>query len=182
MAETYALVAYLPGELGRFVDALRKRLEPGFTTWRAHVTILPPRTLPAPEEKMLTVLREKCPLIEPFDTKVGGVTTFWPVKGVVYLPISIGFQKLAALHDMLNVSELAYPEVFPYVPHVTVAQNLDEAATQEALAEVSSAQSRYRGPAYFRVDSLCLVRQASPEHWENVAAVPLGTAPLVARK
>jgi len=128
-----AVVAYLPGPLGEFVDSLRGRLNPRFAHWQAHVSILPPRPLPAGPNQALAELREKCLLQEPFEAELSEVLTFWPANGVVYLSISTGSERLVALHELLNGGPLGWVEPYSYVPHVTIAQELDEAETRAAL-------------------------------------------------
>lgn len=169
-----SVVAYLPGPLGEFVDGLRKRLNPRFANWLAHVSILPPRPLPPHPEDVLPEIREKCLMLEPFVATLGEVQTFWPVNGVVYLSISVGAERLVGLHGRLNCGYLERVEPYPYVPHVTLAQELDEAATQAVLAEASQEWTRYPGTASFRVDSLSLVRQEADQRWVDLAPIPLG--------
>ena len=169
------MVAYLPGELGRFVDDLRRRLNPRFAAWLAHVTILPPRPLSATAEAMLAQVREKCLGVGPFAASLGGVFTFWPANGVVYLSFAAGFSRLLELHEQLNCGCLERVETYPYVPHVTLAQELDEAETQTVLREAAQEWARYKGELSFRVESLSLVRQEPDKRWIDLAPIPLGS-------
>jgi len=123
-----SVVVYLPEPLREFLDGLRRRLNPRFANWRAHVSILPPRLLSRPPEEMLEQLRERCLVLDPFETTLAEVQTFWPVNGVVYLSISRGADRLTEFHERLNSGGLERVEPYPYVPHVTIAQELDEAA------------------------------------------------------
>jgi 2'-5' RNA ligase len=176
-----AVVAYLPGRLGEFVDSLRKRLNPRFAHWLAHVTILPPRPLPAHTQEFLADIREKCQMTEPFDAGLSEVSTFWPIKGVVYLPIAAGAERLAALHNLLSGGASEWIEPYPYVPHVTVAQELDEAETQAAVRLASEEWARFSGAPSFRIESLSLVRQQDDQCWIDLASVALGSALKPAR-
>ena len=115
-------------------------------------------------------------MVEPFEAKLSEVQTFWPVKGVVYLSVSLGSQRLVELHDLLNGGPLGRVEPFPYVPHITLAQELDESQTRTVLHEASQAWARYVGPTTFRVESLSLVRQREDQCWIDLAPVPLGGA------
>jgi hypothetical protein len=186
-AVTCSVVAYLPEPLEEFVDGLRRRLNPRFADWRAHVSILPPRLLfRAPElsqallpslpslEDLLDPLREHCLLLDPFEATLSEVQTFWPVNGVVYLSISRGADRLAELHSQLNSGGLARVEPYPFVPHVTIAQELDEAETHAALREASLEWARYAGTPSFRVESLSLVRQEPDQRWTDLAPIILG--------
>jgi 2'-5' RNA ligase len=176
-----SVVAYLPGALGEFVDSLRTRLNPRFAHWRAHVTILPPRLLPPDSQGFLAEMQAKCQLIEPFEARLSEVATFWPVKGVVYLAVSIGSEQLSALHDLLNRGLAARAEPYAFVPHVTLAQELDEAEVRSALGVASEERARYADTASFQVEALSLVRQLEDKSWLDLASVALGTALKPAR-
>jgi len=171
-----SVVAYLPGALGEFVDGLRRRLNPRFANWLAHVTVLPPRPLPDNPQIFLAEMQEKCQLYEPFDAELSDVLTFWPVKGVVYLSISTGSDRLTRLHDLLNFGVLARVEPYAFVPHITLAQELDEAETAAVLAEASGEWTRYTGKTTFRVESVSLVRQLENKSWLDMATIGLGSA------
>ncbi|HWP85920.1 MAG TPA: 2'-5' RNA ligase family protein [Terriglobia bacterium] len=171
----YAVIAYLPGRLGEFVDEQRDRLNPEYASALAHVTVLPPRPSIFPPDELLESLRKRCAHREPFDVAVEGVSTFWPANGVVFLSLAEGFDELLALHRELNVGDLRHAEPYPFVPHITVAQDLDDQATQEALVQLSNAWNRYDGEKTFRVESLCLVRQAEGTRWRNLATIPLSS-------
>jgi 2'-5' RNA ligase len=172
---SYAVIAYLPGALGRFVDELRKRLNPNYASWLAHVTWLTPRPLSLPPPEIVALLRGHCAHKEPFDVAIGGVSTFWPANGVVYLEFSSGAEQLRELHHSANTGPLSHAEPFPYVPHVTIAQDLDEAATRRAFDEASQEWRRYQGPASFRIESFFLVQQVSKTRWRNLAPIPLSS-------
>ena len=177
MDEVYcSVVAYLPDPLREFVDGLRRRLNPRFADWRAHVSILPPRLLSRAPEEMLDQFHEQCLALDPFEATLSEVHTFWPVKGVVYLSISRGSDRLAEFHNRLNSGGLARVEPYPYVPHVTIAQELDEAETQAVLHEASREWARYTGTSAFRVESLSLVRQEADLSWVDLDPILLGTA------
>jgi 2'-5' RNA ligase len=179
---TYAVIAYLPGKLGEFVDGLRQRLNSAYASWLAHVTLLPPRPLPGSPEEILARLREGCAHQEPFDVVIGGVATFWPVNGVVYLSFSIGFEKLVEVHHRLHTGPLACQEAYEYTPHVTIAQGLDELETHLVLAEVYGQWLRFEGKASFRLESLFLVQQTSQNTWRNLAPIPLSSFFYAARR
>ena len=171
---SYAVVAYLPGRLGRFVNDLRRRLNPSHSCWLAHVTILPPRSLQATLEEATAVLRQTCAGFNPFEITVNGLSTFWPVNGVVFLSIAAGSQRLVQLHDALNGEVLQQQEVYPYVPHITIAQQLSEEDTQAVLADASQRWAHFDGDASFRVESLTLVQQLADNSWADLAPISLG--------
>jgi 2'-5' RNA ligase len=178
----YSVVVYLPRQLGEFVDRLRRGLNPNFASWLAHATILPPRPLRAPLEESLEWIRQKCAGLESFEASLDGVSTFWPVNGVVYMAISLGAQRLVELHNALNLGLMAQQETYPYVPHVTIGQELDEAGTQAALGEASRAWSLFRESGSFQVESLSLVQRGPENRWVELAPIPLGSLSVRSRK
>jgi 2'-5' RNA ligase len=176
MAEPlYAVIAYVPGRLGQFVDQQRDRLNPDYAAALAHVTVLPPRPLDCPPEHAVRILREQCAQWEPFDVAVGDAGMFWPVKSVVYLSLTQGGDQLSGLHQRLNSGLLARAEPFPFVPHLTIAQDLNEVQTRAVLAAVSEEWARYDGERSFRIETLCLVRQGEGHCWINLAVIPLSS-------
>ncbi len=178
MAEDYAVVCYLPGDLGKFVDGLRRRFDPALAAWLPHVTLLPPRPLPDALAEPLETIRRQCASFEPFDATVHGVCTFWPVSGVVYASFSTGRERLIELHDLLNDAlnraYLERQEIHPYVPHVTIAQDLDEQRIARVLADVERECSAHKASWTFRVDSLFLVQKTPENCWLDLAPIPLG--------
>ena len=171
----YSVIAYLRGRLGQFIDEQRDKLNPEYSSSLAHVTILPPRSLIFPPDELIASLRKRCAHREPFDVTVEGVNTFWPANGVVFLSLSDGFDELLALHRELNVGDLHQYEPYPFVPHITVAQDLDDQATQETLVALANAWEKYDGDKSFRVESLCLVQQSEGVKWRNLAPIPLSS-------
>lgn len=178
----YSVVAYLSGELRDFVDGFRKRLNPNFAGWLAHVSILPPRPLQAAQKEAVQAIQSRCAQWEPFQVGIDGVATFWPVKGVVYLSLSFGSQLLVELHDALNCGGLECVEPYPYVPHVTIAQELDEAGMHAVLEDVSCQWSRFVGERAFHLESLSLVQQTPENGWNDLATLPLGSLLTPSRK
>ena len=175
MAEAqYAVVTYLPGSLAAFVNRLRRRFNPNPASGEPHVTILPPRPFSTPLGEPLEAIRKQCAEFQPFEVTLQGASTFWPVSGVVYLSLSRGFEQLAQLHDALNSGGLTRQEVHPYVPHVTIAQELNEAETQAVLAEVTREWLGYKEAISFRVESLFLVQQTPDIGWIDLACISLG--------
>lgn len=171
-----SVVAYLPGPLGEFVGRLRSRMNPQFAHWRSHVSVLPLRPLPEHLDEVLAEMQEKCLMVEPFEARLSEVQTFWPVNGVVYLSVSFGSGRLEELHALLNDGALRRVEPFPYVPHITLAQDLGESQTQAVLQDASREWAGYTGPRTIRVESLVLVRQREDLSWADIAPVPLGGA------
>src|SRR5579864_2892576 len=76
----FALVSYIPGELGEFLDSLRLQLAPDCQP-RAHVTVLPPRPLKGSVEYAESELRQVSSRFHSFEVKLGGVEIFESSQG-----------------------------------------------------------------------------------------------------
>jgi 2'-5' RNA ligase len=171
--DSYAVVAYIPGRLGGFIDRLRQRFDPALAAWLAHVTILPPRALPGSLDHSLDAIRQQTATLEPFDVSIQGVKTFWPVSAVVYLGVSGGAEQLNDLHTSLNSGVLESAEPHPYIPHVTIAQELPESDIPRIMDEVGGEWERGPEPT-FHVESLYLVKKTPDNRWQDLAPIHLG--------
>jgi 2'-5' RNA ligase len=167
----YALVAYLPDPLGKFLDRLRGDLVAGCDS-KAHVTVLPPRRLAADPETaigFLTPLLAGCPA---FEVHMGGVEVF-PVSEVIYISVAKGESELRRLHEDLNRGVVAYQAVFPYHPHITLAQGLDTGVVQERRESACRQWAAFSASRTFLVDRVWFVRNTDGRGWENLKEFPL---------
>src|SRR5580704_15314205 len=118
----FALVIYIPGPLGQFLDDFRRKLVPGCNP-HAHVSLLPPRPLAVDwqvaSEQVRTVLNGWTP----FEIELTGIEIF-PVTNVIYLQVGSGADELRQVHQAMNAGSLEFQEPFPYHPHITLAQEL----------------------------------------------------------
>jgi 2'-5' RNA ligase len=177
--ESFALVTYIPDPLRKFLDDLRRELVPRCVP-NAHVTILPPRPLSGTPEAAIETIRARLPDLSPFEIEAGEVLVF-PVSDVVYLSIKEGKKELLQMHRALNVGPLEFRELFPYHPHITLAQNLTHEQSIE-LAEIARRRwSEYTGPRAFPVESLAFVQNTTRNLWIDLAHFQLEPAPSIRR-
>jgi 2'-5' RNA ligase len=134
------VVLLLPEPAATEVDGLRRALGDG-TLGRipAHLTLVPPVNVR--EDDMpatLEVLRQSAAQTRPLDLRLGPATTFHPTTPVVYLGVD---GNVAALHDLRGRvfrAPLDRPLTLPFVPHVTLADEMEVdriAAAVSALAD-----------------------------------------------
>ena len=176
----YALVAYVKSDAGEFAERLARELHPQSFHLSAHITLLPPRTLPKGESAALRRIEEICGQSAPFEVTLGEVQTFLPTTPTVYIRVAQAAAHMCDLHRRLNGDALAYQEEWPYVPHLTIAKVDTEA---EALAAAELARRRwaaFAGSRVVRLEQLTFVREESLNKWIDLAPVPLGTS-LVSR-
>ncbi len=178
--QTYALVAYLNGPLARLVNALRCELNPHHADKLAHISVLPPRPLVISEDAAIEEAEARCEEWEPFEIEISGVASFLPASGVVYLQLGTSAEQMHKLHQGFNQGHLAGTECYPYVPHITVAQEMDEAGTLRIQERVAREWAAYQGPRRFLMEKLTFVRLTPEGNWLDLAELQLGRAHVLA--
>lgn len=127
----------LPSPFDAEVDGMRRALGDG-TLGRmpAHLTLVPPVNVR--EDRLgeaLAVLRRAAAVTRPITVTLGPPATFLPDNPTLYLTAAGDVQ---ALRDRVFVDPLARLLTWPFVPHVTLADEADPdriAAALEALAD-----------------------------------------------
>lgn len=170
----YALVAYVHNAIGEFVESLRRELHPDLPLLPAHLTILPPRSLEGSELSALELLEDACTAVKPFEVILGDAQTFVPVTPTVYIAIEGGAHHLHGLHQRLNTQVLKAVEEWPYVPHLTIAKMTTDPLAQSAYLTARDRWAQFQGGRSILVNELTFVREMEPDHWVDLAELPLG--------
>ncbi len=169
----FALVMYIPGPLGRFLDDLRLELVPHCNP-HAHVSVLPPRPLSVDWATASEWARALTEGRSPFDLELDSVEIF-PATDVIYIEIGAGAAELRALHAAMNTGALAFEEPFEYHPHITLAQDICHEDVPR-LAELARRRwAEYRGSRWFRAERAAFVQNAGDNRWIDLAEYALGT-------
>lgn len=127
----------VPPPLDAEIDGMRRALGDGtLERMPAHVTLVPPVNVR--EDRLgeaLAVLRRAAAATRPFSVTVGPPASFLPDNPTLYLAVAGDVQPL---RDRVFVDPLARPLTWPFVPHVTLADEAEPAritAALEALAD-----------------------------------------------
>lgn len=176
----YALVAYVGGPVGLFVEQIRKELHPDLPHLAAHITIVPPRHLQTSELGALATIEEICGQVEPFEVGLGEVETFVPVTPTVFIRVAHGGYRMRELHDRLNTDGLTAHEEWPYMPHVTVVKISNEKLAEQAYYTARDRWAQFSGSRRVHVKDLTFVREQDANRWMDVAGISLGSS-LVSR-
>jgi 2'-5' RNA ligase len=170
----YALVAYVNGPAGEFVENLRRELHPDLPHLAAHLTILPPRLLQGSEDSALRILERICRETEPFEVLLGEVCTFAPITPTVYIRVDLAASCMCDLHGILNTEAFKFQEEWPYIPHMTIAKLANEDAARDAFLLASQRWAKYHGPRRILLERLSFVREEATNCWVDLAQVRLG--------
>lgn len=167
----------LPEPLATEVEGLRRAVGDGSQgRIPPHLTLVPPVNVR--EEHLgraLALLRAAGAAAEPFTLTLGPPDTFLPAAPVLYLAVSGAVDQVHALRQRVFQEPLARPLSWPFVPHVTVA---DEARPDTIRAAVA-AMSRYQVEARF--DRVHLLREMEGRQWRSVADAPFSPPAVVGR-
>ena len=116
----FALVIYIPGPLGEFLDDLRRELVPGCNP-HAHVSVLPPRPLAGEWQVASSQTRALADSWAPFEVELTGIDIF-PVTDVIYIQVGAGAAELRRMHVAMNAGTLEFKDPFPYHPHIKIGR------------------------------------------------------------
>ncbi|MDP9094483.1 MAG: 2'-5' RNA ligase family protein [Actinomycetota bacterium] len=109
-----------------------------------HVTLLPPT--PVPKREMPAIhehLNDAASGGVPFVIHLAGTGTFRPTSPVVFIQIARGVSDCELLEKAIRGGPLDRELDFPYHPHVTVAQDLDDAALDDAYEGLAGFVARF---------------------------------------
>jgi len=158
---SFALVAYLPEPLARFIDDVRYDLAPGCRL-RAHITILPPRPLTCPPDAAWNELQARLRQSPAFQVELREVRQF-PESGVIYVSLGPGYSELERLHASLNTGFCEFNETWYYHPHVTLVQGMNSVAMVPGLELATRRWRDYTGPRTFPLDRVTFVQNVAAD-------------------
>lgn len=172
-------VLLLPGPVAAEVDGLRRACGDGsLGRVPGHLTLVPPVNvreddLPA----ALTRLRTAAASVRgPVEVTIGPPATFLPVNPVLHLEVGgPGLPAVHRLREKVFAYPLERPLTWPFVPHVTVADNAEPDRITAALVALAD----YTAPVRF--DRVHLLEERPDRTWHPIADCPLGPADLVGR-
>ncbi|HLI83171.1 MAG TPA: 2'-5' RNA ligase family protein [Bryobacteraceae bacterium] len=167
----FALVIYVPDPLGRFLDDLRRDLVPHYNP-RAHVSVLPPRSLSVEWQIASSQLRALSESWRPFEVELTRIAVF-PVTNVIYLELGEGAEELRRMHAKASRA-LAFDEPFAFHPHVTLAQEILPERVEEMRERAEHLWREYQGPRRFHADRAIFVQSVPDNCWVDLAEYPLG--------
>lgn len=171
----YALVTYLPDELGSYLDQVRRDLVLTCNA-RSHLSLLPPRSLKVPSVQAEAQIQNTVDLAQPFVVKIGGVAMF-PMTSVIYLELLAGQDELNSLHRKLSTGSLEFDEPFPFHPHITLAQNFDVGTVSERFEIARTRWNSYTGPREFLLDRIVFVQNSENNCWTDLRSFSLKGLP-----
>ena len=159
----FALVIYIPGPLGVFLDDLRRELVPHYNP-NAHVSVLPPRSLAVDWQTASGQARTLVEGWPPFEVELTAIDVF-PVTNVIYIEVGAGAPELRRMHAAMNRTDLAFDEPFAYHPHITLAQEIPPGGVDEMRELAQRRWREFTGPRSFRAVRATFVQNTVGNCW-----------------
>lgn len=169
----FALVIYIPGPLGKFLDDLRRELVPHYNP-HAHVSVLPPRSLSVDWQMASSQARSLIEGWAPFEVELSAIDVF-PVTNVIYLEVGAGARELRQMHAAMHRTDLAFEEPFPYHPHITLAQEIPADRVVEVRELAQRRWREFQGPRSFRAVRATFVQNTLTNCWIDLDEYSLGS-------
>ena len=167
----------VPAPLDSEIDGMRRALGDG-TLGRmpAHLTLVPPVNVR--EDRLgeaQAELRRAAAATRPFTVTLGPPATFLPDNPTLYLAVAGDDTAVNALRDRVFVDPLARPMTWPFVPHVTLADEAEPDRIEDARAVLADFVVDVR---FHRVH---LLREGPGRVWSPVADAPFAAPAVIGR-
>ena len=120
----------------------------------AHITLMPPTPVARDARPaVIDHLRSIASRHAPFRVTLHGTGTFRPVSNVAFMTLSEGGAACVDLAEEIRSGPLDHESRFPYHPHVTLAQDVDDVALDLALDIGTTIEASWIVPG-FRLDRI----------------------------
>ncbi len=142
-------------------NSYRKRYDTAYELIPPHVTVK--ESFEADEDTLqqtITALKKVANDIKPFTLNINKVSTFAPVTNTIYFKIE-PVQELLDLNEKLNSGEFDDNRTHPYVPHMTVAQDLVEDEYSDVFGSMKMKKIQFEE----QVDRFQLLYQLDNGSW-----------------
>lgn len=124
MKMKYGIVIFPSKSLQDKVNGYRKRYDPHYALVAPHITLKSPFDAEKNEiEEIVEKLRKIASVHQPFSFHVSKVKSFEPLNNVIYFKVDPN-HSLDSLYNMLHTDDLPGEELYAFVPHITIAQQL----------------------------------------------------------
>lgn len=167
----------VPPPLDREVDGLRRALgDPALGRIPAHLTLVPPVNVREEDlEAALSLVAEAAGATRPFVAMLGPGATFFPDSPVVYLAVGAGAAEVESLRRRVLAGALERRITHPFVPHVTVCDEISVSLIEPALAALACFRTEVR---FARVH---LLEEGEGRVWSSLADYPFRGPAVIGR-
>jgi len=117
-------------------------------------------------------LRDRAAKFTAFRVEATRVEVF-EETGVVFLALGDGSRELERLHHLLNRDGAAFPEPYPFHPHITLAMGIERDRLDAAVARARQRWSDFAGARDFVAKRFHFVQNTLVGLWMDLGEVEL---------
>ncbi|HLR59145.1 MAG TPA: 2'-5' RNA ligase family protein [Pseudogracilibacillus sp.] len=164
------IVIYPAKVLQDEVNNLRKRYDPEYALIKPHITL---KTKFDADKNLLSKLTDELneitKNIQPFDINIKKVSSFQPVSNKIYFKIEPN-DNLEKLHDSLYNGVLPKEKFITFVPHITIAHDLNTDEFSDIYTTLSMKDYNYTDT----LDSLEIGYESDDGSWKTYKSFNFG--------
>lgn len=156
--------------LSHEVDGLRRAVgDPSLARIKPHLTLVPPVNIRVEDttaaiERLRTAAATQS---GPLCLTLGSIATFVPANPVLFLSVGGDLERLQRLRDAIFTPPFERELSWPWVPHVTVGDGIDETRIEAALTALGAYS------ALATIDRIVLLEQQPGRVWTELADAAL---------
>lgn len=165
-----SVLAPVPDALSGRIFAWQQQHHVAHARRRSHITV---HIAAQPAPQQIEEVTQKLSDQRSFTVELGEPASFLPETSVSFLPVEQGTRNLWALREVSSACLGPSASPFEYIPHLTLAYQLDESALRESLEEFADLPQEL---LTFAVERVGIFRYTGSE-WELLQEVPLQQLP-----
>ncbi|HEX6594543.1 MAG TPA: YjcG family protein [Bacillota bacterium] len=132
----YGIAIFPSKEIQDEANSFRKRYDPNYTLIPPHLTLKEPfQTDQETIDELIGELKHIANRMKPFTISIKKVSSFAPVTNTIYLKVE-PCQQLSDLVDDMYSGKFPKEMKHPFVPHITIAQDLGEDEYSDVLGSL----------------------------------------------
>ncbi|GAC1316393.1 MAG: hypothetical protein NVSMB16_13260 [Acidimicrobiales bacterium] len=167
----------IPGRVAVEIDGLRRAF--GATALGRvppHVTLVPPVNInESRRSAVIGLMRSAAATVPPFRLELGPMRSFWPDTPVLHLEVGGDLAILGRLRDGVFRDPLARSLSWPFVPHVTIAEDIDPDRIPVLVEQLHAFR------ASVTIERIQLLCEEPGRQWSTLAEMDLGGPRIVGR-
>lgn len=115
-------------------NSYRKRYDTHYALIPPHITVKEPFELIDDErDELILDLKKIANKTKPFQISIQKVSSFQPLSNTIYLKVE-PVDELTTLHEKLHTGKLPKNREHPFVPHITIGQNMNDVEFSDVYA------------------------------------------------
>jgi 2'-5' RNA ligase len=166
----YGIAIFPSIEVQEYANNYRKRYDTHYSLIAPHVTVK--SAFEATDEQVESIketIADEVARISPFTLEFHRFSSFHPTNNVIYMAVKPS-EELNQLHQKLNQGPLHHDQVYDFIPHLTIGQQM----TNEELHDVLASLKMRRMKLKSAIEEVSLMRQEADGTWALEAKFKLG--------